>query len=66
MIKVMKKIKIILEKVLNGIDLSLEDYIYLQKHQKEAKETHNLELIELAIATESRYNSPSFRFNKVL
>ena len=64
MIKAMKKISVILENVLNGIDLTLEDYLYLQNHQKEAKETHNIELIELS--TPSVCNAPSFKFNKVL
>ena len=60
----MHEIKKILEKVLNGIDLNINDYIYLQKHQKEAKETHNIELIKLA--TNSTGHEPSYKFNKVI
>ena len=59
----MQKIKVILEKVLNRIDLSINDYIYLQEHQKEAKATHNIELIELATFTGKE---PDFKFNKVI
>ena len=58
-----QQIKIILEKVLNGIDLSVDDYIYLQQHQEEAKETHNIELIELATNTG---REPCYKFNKII
>ena len=60
----MHEIKKILEKVLNGIDLSFNDYLYLQGHQKEVKETHNIELIELA--TNNTGHEPSYKFNNVL
>lgn len=59
----MQQIKIILEKVLNGIDLSMDDYIYLNQHQEEAKATHNIELIELATNTG---HEPSYKFNTVI
>ena len=59
----MQQIKIILEKVLNGIDLSIDDYIYLNKHQEEVKETHNIELIELAT---NKGREPNYKFNKVI
>ena len=60
----MQKVKEILEKVLNGIDLSVNDYLYLQEHQKEVQETHNLELITLS--TTKLDNEPSFKFNKII
>lgn len=60
----MKRIKNILEKVLNGIDLSFNDFIYLQEHLKEVQETHNIELIKLATSKEDC--KPSFKFNKII
>ena len=59
----MTKTKQILEKVLNGIDLDVSEILYLQQHQKEVKETHNIELIEIAT---SAGNEPSFKFNKII
>lgn len=67
MIKVMEtqtKIDLILKKVLNKIDLSTDDYLYLQEHQKEVKETHNIELIE--IASNDNFHNPSYKFLKVI
>lgn len=60
----MEKVKQILEKVLNGIDLSFNDFIYLQDHIKEVQETHNIELIK--IATNKENHEPSFKFNKII
>lgn len=60
----MQKVKEILEKVLNGIDLSVDDYLYLQEHQKEVQETHNLELITLS--TTKLDNEPSYMFKKII
>lgn len=60
---IMIKTKQILEKVLNGIDLSIAEILYLQRHLKEVKETHNIELIEIATNTG---NEPSFKFNKII
>ena len=60
---IVEKVKQILEKVLNGIDLSIAEILYLQGHLKEVKETHNIELIELATNTG---HEPSFKFNKVI
>ena len=60
----MQKVKEILEKVLNGIDLGVDDYLYLQEHQKEAQETHNLKLITLS--TTKLDNEPSYMFKKII
>lgn len=59
----MEKVKQILEKVLNGLNLSTSEILYLQEHQKEVKETHNIELIEFITNTG---NEPNFKFNKIL
>lgn len=60
----MEKVKQILEKVLNGIDLSTSEILYLQEHVKEVKETHNIELIKLA-TIESDHDF-SYRFDKII
>lgn len=60
----MQEIQKILEKVLNGIDLDLKDYIYLQEHIEEVQETHNIKLIE--IATLKSEHTPSYKFNKII
>ena len=60
---IMEKVKQILEKVLNGIDLSIAEILYLQRHLKEVKETHNIELIELTTPIE---HEPNFKFKKII
>lgn len=60
----MQIIKNILEKVLNGIDLNINDYLYLQEHTKEVQDTRNIKLIKIAKAESEP--EPSYKFNKII
>ena len=53
----MIKTKQILEKVLNGIDLDVSEILYLQQHQKEVKETHNIKLPALCHAADADHHA---------
>ena len=64
----MQRIKQILNDLLDTGYISADDYVYLQRHREEAKETHNIELIELATNTEETkgISKVDYKFNKVL
>ena len=60
----MKKIKQILNDLLNTGYIKPEDYVYLQKHKQQVIDTGNLELMELAIPADIK--EPHYTFSKVL
>ena len=60
----MRKIQQILNDLISTGSISPDDYNYLQEHTKEAINTGNLELIELA--TNADMKEPEYRFQKVI
>ena len=59
-----ERVKNILDKTIKDIPLSIDDYMFLQNHEKEVKETHDLKLIELSL--NSIEHEPSYKFLKVI
>lgn len=59
-----ERVKNILNKTIRDIPLSIDDYMFLQNHEKEVKETHDLKLLEL-FSNKSEHE-PSFKFLKVI